>query len=408
MRSQAALSAGRGVAALQAIHQRNPAQRPDGVAPTIGSVAMSETSTATPQVRVSSSARAVWIDRLRVLLTVLVVSHHAAITYGASGSWFFKATDDTSLPLTFLAAVNQAFFMGLFFMVSGLLAPASLRRKGRAAFLADRALRLGLPVVVFGLVLGPLTVSLATVPIEVVLGDTVARMLRGQFVLGPMWFPAALLLFSAAFALRPVRPPSREATPPFLAWLAVALVTGLAALLIRQAIPVGESVLGFQLGYFASYVMLFVVGVHAGERGWMIDLPKPSLRRAILVGALALPLLPVVLLADDTPQFETGFSLAAVTYAFWEPLVAAGAIAALIAWSRSRGDHGGAFWTAAAANSYGAFILHAPILVAASRALAALDTPHAAALPVATTATVALAFGATGILRRSALIRLVI
>jgi peptidoglycan/LPS O-acetylase OafA/YrhL len=162
------------------------------------------------------------------------------------------------------------------------------------------------------------------------------------------------------------------------------------------------------LGYFASYVMLFVVGVRAGERGWMTDVPTPSLRRAMLVGMLALPLLPAVLLTDDAPRYETGFSLAAVTYAFWEPLVALCAIAALIAWSRSRGARGGTFWTAAAANSYGAFILHAPILVAASRALAAFDTPHAAALPLATAATVALAFGATGVLRRSALIRRVI
>jgi hypothetical protein len=140
----------------------------------------------------------------------------------------------------------------------------------------------------------------------------------------------------------------------------------------------------------------------------MTDVPTPSLRRAMLVGVLALPLLPVVLLTNDAPRYETGFSLAAVTYAFWEPLVALGAIAALIAWSRSRGARGGAFWTAAAANSYGAFILHAPILVATSRALAALDTPHAAALPLATATTVAFAFGASGVLRRSAVIRRVI
>lgn len=29
-------------------------------------------------------ARSLWIDRIRVVLTVLVIFHHAAITYGAS------------------------------------------------------------------------------------------------------------------------------------------------------------------------------------------------------------------------------------------------------------------------------------------------------------------------------------
>lgn len=352
--------------------------------------------------------RSLWIDRLRVVLTVLVILHHAAITYGASGSWFFKATSATSLPLTYLAAVNQAFFMGLFFMVSGLLAPGSLARKGSRAFLADRALRLGVPVLVFGFALGPLTLSLATQPPGAIAADAAARILGGQFVLGPLWFPAALLVFSALLALRPVRALAPAPTPPFAAWLALALLTGLAALMVRQVVPVGAEVAGFQLGYFASYVVLFMVGVRAGERGWLADIPTQSLRRAMLVGALALPILPAVLLTDAAPRYETGFSTAAVVYAFWEPLVALGVIAGLLVWSRRSGSHHAALWQAWAAQSYGAFILHAPILVALSRALAALAVPAAAALPVATVGTAALAFGATAVLRRSAIIRRVI
>lgn len=352
--------------------------------------------------------RAVWIDRLRAGLILLVILHHAAITYGASGSWFFKATETTNLPLTFLAAVNQAFFMGLFFLISGALAPVSLDRKGAAAFLKDRALRLGLPVLVFGLLLGPLSVALASAPAGEIVADTAMRILRGDLILGPLWFPAALLVFSVAFAFQPLGRSTSRQVPTFAHWFGLALITGLSALLIRQVAPVGVMVAGFQPGYFASYIVLFAVGVQAGRNGWLDRLPRRSLWLAMTVGLVALPILPAALLSTDAPRFETGFSPAAVVYAFWEPLVALGAIAALIFWSQHRGDRAAAFWARAAANSYGAFILHAPILVAVSRALDAIGTPHGVALPLAVTATALSAFGLTALLRRSALMRRVV
>ncbi|NNU80427.1 acyltransferase [Halovulum dunhuangense] len=356
----------------------------------------------------ASRPRAVWIDRLRAALILLVILHHAAITHGASGSWFFKAAGATNLPLTFLAAVNQAFFMGLFFLISGALAPASLDRKGATAFLTDRLLRLGVPVLVFGVFLGPLTVALASAPPEAILGDAGRRILRGGFILGPLWFPAALLVFSIALPVWPGRGSAARPVPPFACWLGLALATGLAALLLRQVVPVGATVAGFQLGYFASYVVLFAVGVAAGRNGWLDRLPFQSLWPAMAMGLAALPILPAVLLSSDAPRFETGFSPAAIAYAFWEPLVALGAIAALILWSQRRGDRLADFWSWAAANSYGAFILHAPILVAVSRTLDAVGTPHGAALPLSVVGTTLAAFGLAALLRGSALVRRVV
>ncbi|MDG4650378.1 acyltransferase [Roseibacterium sp. SDUM158017] len=355
-----------------------------------------------------SLTRAVWIDRLRAGLILLVILHHAAITYGASGSWLFKATEATSIPLTFLAAVNQAFFMGLFFMLSGALAPRSLDRKGAAAFLSERVLRLGLPVLMFGFVLGPLTAALASAPPGDILAETGRRILQASFILGPLWFPAALLVFSIVLTVWPGHVGETRPVPPFVNWFGLALLTGLAALAIRQVVPVGATVAGFQLGYFASYVVLFVVGVQAGRNGWLDRLPARSLWRSMAVGLATLPVLPAVLLSTDAPRFETGFSLAAISYAFWEPLVALGTIAALVHWTQRSGDRVKVFWTRAAANSYGAFILHAPILVAASRALDGTGVPHGVALPVSVVATALAAFGLTALSRRSALVRRVV
>jgi peptidoglycan/LPS O-acetylase OafA/YrhL len=352
--------------------------------------------------------RSVWIDRLRASLILLVILHHAAITYGASGSWFFKTTETTNLPLTFLAAVNQAFFMGLFFMISGSLAPAALDRKGRVEFPKDRTIRLGVPVLVFGALLGPLTVALATAPVGDVLEETARRVRQGSFILGPLWFPAALLIFSVVLSVLPVGNRLFRPVPSFARWLGLALVTGLAALMIRQVVPVGATVAGFQVGYFASYIVLFAVGVQAGRHGWLNRLPHRSLWLAMAVGLVALPLLPLVLLSTDAPRFETGFSVPAVVYAFWEPLVALGAIAALLLWSQRRGNRRAGLWAWGAANSYGAFILHAPILVAVCRLLDVSGIRDVLALFLSVVLTAVLAFGLSALLRRSALVRRVV
>ena len=48
----------------------------------------------------------------------------------AEGAEFLRLADAENLPLTLLTAVNQAFFMGFFFLVSGYFTPGSYDRKG--------------------------------------------------------------------------------------------------------------------------------------------------------------------------------------------------------------------------------------------------------------------------------------
>ena len=72
-----------------------------------------------------------------------------AITYGASGLWFYQEREPSGAPssllLTTFAATNQAYLMGFLFLLAGYFTPASLERKGYGRFLGDRFLRLGLP-----------------------------------------------------------------------------------------------------------------------------------------------------------------------------------------------------------------------------------------------------------------------
>src|ERR1051326_7808109 len=117
------------------------------------------------QTAAAKSSRLFFIDNLRVFLIILVVMFHLAITYGAAGSWYYQdpAKDTlTSVLLTILTATNQAFFMGLFFLISAYFTPGSYDRKGAGPFLRDRLVRLGIPLLIYDSIINPFVVFIAT------------------------------------------------------------------------------------------------------------------------------------------------------------------------------------------------------------------------------------------------------
>lgn len=336
------------------------------------------------------SARLAAFDALKALTTVLVVFHHAALTYGAIGGWFYREQPPgSSLTLTIFCTVNQAWFMGLFFLLAGYFTPGSLARKGRAAFVRDRALRLGLPTAAFALVIGPLSIVL----VQAVLHDhrpsdvLAALWARGVYEPGPLWFAQALLGLSLAtaaawpwLARRPVPPFARPAVPAVGRLLALAVATGAAAFVLRLAWPVGETVAGMQLGFFASYVVLFVLGLLGAPTQALQRIPEASARRLRRVAAIVLPtLLPLALLGSWFPVFAEpsagGWTLPAAMHAFWEPLVAAGALAVLLRASLARLDLPPPWLEWLGRHAYAVFVVHAPVLVAIGLAMRPLELP---------------------------------
>ena len=66
----------------------------------------------------TQAGKILYIDNLKVVLTILVVLHHTFITYGAPGGWYYSEKTThiaASIPMTLFVATNQSFFMGFFF-----------------------------------------------------------------------------------------------------------------------------------------------------------------------------------------------------------------------------------------------------------------------------------------------------
>jgi peptidoglycan/LPS O-acetylase OafA/YrhL len=326
--------------------------------------------------------RDLYIDRLRSVRTGMVILHHTAITYGAPGGWFWMelkpSASPSSLLLTLFVTTNQAYFMGFFFMLAGYFSPASLERKGYARFIGDRFLRLGLPLLAFGLVLGPLTAAIVTGAQGQGFWPTIVWLWqRRQFINGPLWFAQALLIFSlgyvawrAAFGEKlneAKRVP--EPVPAGRWWLLSALAVGFGALAIRQVIPTGVNVWGLQLGYFSSYIFLFALGIAAWRYDWLRQLSWRNARTGVIGLVVVWPLMPLAIAVARAlngigkSNFSGGLTWPAILYALWEPFVAWGLIAAWLLVSRARMNQQSAFWNWLNRRAYAVYILHPPVLV---------------------------------------------
>src|SRR6202161_2907284 len=112
------------------------------------------------QAKAGGVARNAGVDALRAAVTLLVVLHHTAITYGAIGGWYYReiapSQSASSLLLILFCTANQAWFMGLFFLLAGYYTPPAFRRHGVTGFVGERVLRLGTPILVYLLVLHPI------------------------------------------------------------------------------------------------------------------------------------------------------------------------------------------------------------------------------------------------------------
>ena len=238
--------------------------------------------------------------------------------------------------------------------------PQALARKGEAAFLSDRAVRLGLPMLIFGYLLSPLTHALAAgARGEDGLATFIQMIAGSHFDLGPLWFNQALLLFALIWVFTPRlnrldRLLARIPGPHTGIALAIALWIVL-AFVLRLAVPVGKNVFGMQLGYFASYLILFFGGAWGAQHRLLERITLHQALPWIVLSLLCFPTLWIY--AGRSGAFSTnlwtgGWHIAALLYAAWEPLVATGVIVGALAIARRLYPVGKPWLTRLAKRSY--------------------------------------------------------
>ncbi|MBC7664613.1 MAG: acyltransferase family protein, partial [Caulobacter sp.] len=194
-------------------------------------------------------------------------------------------------------------------------------------------------------------------------------------------FAVAAVVWSRAVAGRrhrteaPARSPQRRPWPSNKALAIAAAATGLGAFVLRQSWPVGVNVWGLQLGYFASYVVLFAFGFVAAAPRWLEQVPEAQARLWRRVAYVAFPLLPAAYFFAKAMPVLAGKPLDAI-YAFWEPLVAWGIILTLLHRFASRARPLGTTERRLGRRAYAMYIIHPPVLVAIALAWRQVQAPQ--------------------------------
>ena len=368
---------------------------------------------------VRPTTRLGYVDNLRVLLTVLVLAHHSALTYGALPLWYWTepSTSPSGIALMLFVIVNQFYFMGFFFLLSGLFVQGSVDRKGAGAFARDRLLRLGVPLVAFWLVARPV-LALPSWPERLADGESVLGFWFTVGDVGPLWFAEVLLVMSLAYAaFRALRarsaaraglpddgePAAADAEPRPVRFGGIA---GLVALLTvvsflwRLVVPSGTywELSGLPSpAYLPQYVILFVVGVLASRRGWLTALTVRQGRVALVVALVSLGL------ALGTAALATAPGaglLAQLGGSLAENIFAVSTVVALLVLFRERFSGRPAWARWAARNSFAVYVIHPLVLVGVAMLLAPLVAPAGVKFLILMALSVPLCWGFAHLLRQ--------
>ncbi|MBC7883526.1 MAG: acyltransferase family protein [Anaerolineae bacterium] len=355
-----------------------------------------------------------FLDSLRGYLSLLVILHHVAITYGAEGGWYYK--EHTSQPvvnllLTTFCAFNQFYFMGLFFLLAGLFTPASLNRKGNKIFFQERLTRLGIPLLCFGLIVSPPLEYFSEVYQDgynkgffTYLIDHLP--LINAFSPGPLWFVETLLGFSLLYLLwakwqPPISPKINLQITPFQILL-FSFLLALLSFLVRFVYPIGALVWHLQFAFFPQYILLFSLGIWLASPKALGQLPKHWLKPCMTIATVSILMVPALVILNGRidQRFLGGWHWQAIALCLIEAAVCSTACIAVILIFRDWVPSKQKFWNLVGENSYGIFIVHAPICFFVAIALRSIDWYPLVKFAVVSTLSVGLSLFLSHTLRR--------
>ena len=286
--------------------------------------------------------RLLYLDNLKVCLTVLVIFHHAGQAYGDGGGWAYTPSNPAEVMpwIWHFFSVNAAFFMGLFFLISGYFVPASYDKQGASIFVQKKLIRLGIPLLVMG---GLLSV------------------LSGKFEIGHMWYIESLLVFCLLYALiRLICKPidgKCSSKPTIIGLLIFGGIMGIGSYLIRLVCPQDHWIWPFGIiplpmepAHYLQYVMMFVVGILTSRIRWLERISKATGFLSLVIGC-------------EWNDFVAQW------FGIYESLLCVFISFGLLWLFREYGSWHSKFWQWCAAQAYGAYIVHLLLMIALQNAV---------------------------------------
>jgi len=341
-----------------------------------------------PAVEQWAAARRPWLDNLKVALIAAIIAIHAVMSYSSMEVWSYTELRETTLT-TVVEAVTAVvvapfgfFVIAVLFLAAGLLTPPSLERKGTARFVRDRLLHLGVPFVVYVLVVQPTVMYAVDHPF----GDA-TRSFWYEYLgsdknldTGPLWFVGVLLIFSLSYAGWVSRPnPHTARRAPrrtsIRELLLVTVAVAAASFAIRIVYPYGGDSGFTDLNFWQwpASVATFGLGIAGSRQGWLSGIPGDLARQCRTVtltvaGAMAI-LLTVAGFREQIDALMGGWGWPALAFAVVESLLTVFGSVWLLAVAQRKLDRRTHWGPVLSRSAYGAFILQTPVLIGLAVAL---------------------------------------
>jgi hypothetical protein len=140
---------------------------------------------------------------------------------------------------------------------------------------------------------------------------------------------------------------------------------------VRIWLPIGWSFepLNFQFPFFPQYICMFIVGIIAYRRNWLVRIPEEMGNLWICIALLLILILFPALfvlggaLHGNVSAFMEGFHWQCFGYAAWEQFTGVAVIIALLFLFRKWFNQQTGAGKAMSASVYTAYIIHAPVVV---------------------------------------------
>lgn len=378
-------------------------------------------------VKAKAATRLAYIDIIRMILIILVIMVHAAVTYGGFGDWTYHdgtlVEDElTGILLSLFVFLCQSFFMGLFFFFSGVFTPGSHDRKGTVRFWKDRLLRLAIPMAAYAWLLSRipnyinavanhgLTQSFWQYSVQTFLAEADG---------GPTWFLFALLVFSLAYTLwrfvsrrmnLDLSWANRLPAPGTKTLLVAALGISAAMFAVAQLTPIPQAykalnAFNLLLAFFPAYILLFTGGILAYRNQWLERFSGKMLRFWAWLSAALVVILPAyIILGGATDNgldpFLGGPTWQCAGLCLWFGFACIAFSTALTLWLRDRILPQSKVAAAAGPNTFAVYLIHPLVLVPICYGLSFIALPAMVKFGLASASTVALCYMLAGRLRR--------
>ena len=298
-----------------------------------------------------NSSRSYYLDNLKVFLTILVIAHHAMIPFTGGEGWPYHPSNPAeSMPYMWrFLSTNAAFFMGLFFMISGFFVPKSFDHQGIARFVEKKALRLLVPF------------ALITVVLSVASGTPES---------GHTWFLSSLFLFCLIYALirqMHIRQmcqkncdKNSQSQISLLLLAIFAAVMGAGSYFIRMFYPQDKWIFlwvyKFEPAHYLQYIMMFAFGAIAGRNNWFDKMTNKTGFSAFVIG---------ILFCIGNYLRGDGFwgSFVYKWFGIYESFLCVFLCIGLVWLFKSFGNWNTRFFRWASAQAFGAYIIHLFVLL---------------------------------------------